>query len=114
MAFDNSLTISTGNVFERLDTGVWIKSDSTATQPIYFRIKSTVRPDGVSDYLIRYERYLDSVQGAATMNDNLLSVHTVIRVDNRYFTQAQVELGCAINKDFLTTTNLAKLMRGER
>lgn len=114
MAFDNSLTVSTGNIYERLDLGTWIKSDSTATQPIYLKIKSTVRPDGISDYLVRYERHVDSAQGAPTTNDNILSVHTVIRVDNRYFTQSNVELGFTTLKDFLTTANFTKLLRGEK
>lgn len=118
MAFDNTLTISAGNVYERLTEGKWVKNDSTPTAPKYWIIKSNPRANGIADYLVRYEHHKDPDVGMGLSPDQaglMMSVHTVIRVDNRFFTSADVTNGINRNSEFLVSaTNLAKLLRGEK
>lgn len=111
MAFDSSLTIASAQ-YERLDLGRYILGTSTADQPSLLTFKSTVNPNGPSSYLVRFEEHKNSPVAGA--EDDILSYHSVIKVPLKAFTQSDVETLIARHNAFFTTTNLTKLLRGER
>lgn len=111
MAFNNSLTLGT-RTFERLDNGLFILSTSTADEPTQLTLRSNVRPDGESDYLVKMTKNKNS--SIAGAKDDVLQVYTVIRFPLKAFTQTELETEWATVKDFLVTANITKLLRGEK
>lgn len=113
MAFNSTLTVGTAT-FERLDTGYWILSTSTPDQPTYLSIKSRVKNGSeASDYLVRIEQRKNSATPGA--EDDVLTVHTVIKSSLKAYTQSEIEARLAELFSFLSSTsNVTKLLRGER
>lgn len=111
MAFNNTLTIG-AETFERLDNGKWILSTSTADEPLILEVKSTIRPDGVSEYVLK--QTMNKNSSTAGAKDDQLIAYTVMRLPLKAFTQAQLEARLASNNTFLSSANITKILRGER
>jgi hypothetical protein len=111
MAFNNSLVVGT-RTYERLTDGEFILSTSTADEPTKFILRSNVRPDSESDYLVKITKAKNSTTAGA--KDDVLQAYFVIRYPLKAFTQTEVEAELASLNSFLVTANITKLIRGER
>jgi len=114
MALPDSIpTLPSPLTFERLDIGRWIRSDSTVDQPIVLSAKSTVNPDGISDFVLRVDQSVNSP--TLGLPDSKLSVYLVCRYDTKTFHQGFISAAELMIHDAITRTNyLQRLMRGER
>lgn len=116
MALPDSLTtplITTGT-YERLALGKWIDSSSTVDQPITLSVNSTVNPDGISDFVIRYDRAVNNNIDSYG-KDFTMSIYLVARYHTRTFTQAMLASGFVPIRDLMASApTVTKIMRGER
>lgn len=110
MALPDTLTLLTRN-YARLTDGRWIYESSTADEPEYIQIDSTV--DQKSTSLV--VKNLVYKNNALTGIDDLIQAHTVIRFPSGRATEAEVKQRLDIlDALFDTTGYLTRILRGER
>lgn len=114
MSLPTSVSLASGAVvFEKTTEGKWIESSSTVDEPTYLNVKSDIRPNGISNYLVQIQDYDN---GTEPVSDTLLQVHVVIKGDTSRLTAGAIASKIANIEEFLTASsnaNLTRMLRGE-
>lgn len=115
MALTDPLTYTLNSVaynYDRIDDGLYLRRDTTLDQPVYLDIQRTIVPTAVSSYVVKL-RQSKNVVGFA---DDVLQVHTVMKVPHRSFTDAETKtLWTHLNSIMFNDTGMfTKLISGQR
>lgn len=114
MAFDDWTQSSTSELYRKIDYGKFILDTSTPDEPVVLTMRSNVRQNGDSDYVVKEEVFKNSTL-PGKVEDEKLQVYTVIRCPLKYFTEAEILASITSVHSFLTQAgHLGRLLKGER
>ena len=109
MSFGSSIVVGANTYVALPKPGTYMDSATTVDQPILFDLQSSPVPDGTSSLVAKIRQFKNATGGPDTFGQ----VHLVWKRDTKSFTQAEMEALQLRLVNFLTTTNLTKLDRGE-
>jgi hypothetical protein len=98
-------------VYAQTDFGRYVNEASTLDEPIRLAINSTLKSEGESSFVVRFDEHKNSEVG---MDDDHLAVYLVTRGNMRVFGPADIR---AYIEDIVAITevaNLEKILRGQR
>lgn len=113
MALGDSITVGSSTM-ARLRDGFYIDESTTIDEPRTLEVKSTVKADADSSYLVKFARSANNGGLGVNLPDKVLSTHIVIKGDIKHWSESQINDEVAALNTFLTTPGvMTRILRGE-
>lgn len=93
-----------------VDVGHYIADSATLDEMETLKVKSTLKPNGISSFVVRVDKSINSLGGP----DKTLSVYTVVAGHLQDFTPALKAILLDRVRALLTEANILRIERGER
>lgn len=103
-------TFSPAEPHSIVDVGHYIADSASLDEMETLKVKSTLKPNGVSSFVIRVDKSVNALGGP----DKTISVYTVVAGHLQDFTPAIKTILLDRVRAVLTEANIARIERGER
>lgn len=102
--------------YDRISEGQYLQRGTTLDQPSFLTFERTLKPDGVSSYLIKRTEAKNVIVNGVKTDDDVLQVHVVIKCPHRSFTAAEAKTAFShLNSTLFNDASMFdKIINGQR